>query len=59
MASCCATAATASCCTSFRQAGIAVLNEIYAPGWEAEVNGRPAAIFRANHLLRAVRVEQG
>jgi len=41
------------------QVGIAVLNEAYAPGWEAEVNGRPTPVFRANYLLRAVRVDKG
>jgi hypothetical protein len=40
-------------------AGILVLAEAYAPGWEARVDGHPARVFRANYALRAVVVPAG
>jgi hypothetical protein len=40
-------------------AGWLVLADTYFPGWEAWVNDRPAKIYRANYLARAVRVEAG
>lgn len=40
-------------------AGVAVLNEKMFPGWRVEVDGRPAAGFRANYLSRAVVVGAG
>ena len=36
-----------------------VLSEIYYPGWQARVDGRPAPLYRANRLLRAVPLEAG
>jgi hypothetical protein len=39
--------------------GWLVLTDSYFPGWEARVNGKPAQIYRANYLARAVRVEAG
>jgi len=39
--------------------GYLVLSDSYYPGWRAEVDGRPAPIFRANFLVRAVWVEAG
>jgi hypothetical protein len=42
-----------------RAPGIAVLNESFYPGWAVEVNGTPARIFRANHLMRATLVPAG
>lgn len=37
-----------------------VLSEVYYPaGWEAELDGEPVPIHRANHLLRAVPVPAG
>jgi uncharacterized membrane protein YfhO len=39
--------------------GLLVLNDAFAPGWTAEVDGRPAAIHRANYLVRGVWLEPG
>jgi hypothetical protein len=36
-----------------------VLNDAFAPGWRAEVDGREAAILRANALVRGVWLEPG
>lgn len=42
-----------------RQDGYVVLNDMYYPGWRAEVDGRPAPILAANASFRAVRVPRG
>lgn len=39
--------------------GTLVLLDSYAPGWEAEVDGRPAQVVRANALFRGVRLQPG
>jgi hypothetical protein len=39
--------------------GWLVLNDAYAPGWSATVDGQKADIFRANGLVRSVRVSEG
>lgn len=39
--------------------GVIVFSEIYYPGWQATVDGRPVEIARADYVLRAIRVEPG
>ncbi len=39
--------------------GLLVLSEVYYPAWKAYVDGEPAPIYRANHLLRAVPIPAG
>jgi hypothetical protein len=40
--------------------GLLVFSEIYYPvGWEANINGSPAEILRANFILRAMQVPAG
>jgi hypothetical protein len=36
-----------------------VLSEAYYPGWTVQVDGAPAALLRADHLLQAVRLPAG
>lgn len=40
-------------------AGWLVVNEAWAPGWRATVNGVETPVRRANFLMRAVRVGAG
>ncbi|NJO22175.1 MAG: YfhO family protein [Sphingomonadales bacterium] len=39
--------------------GFVVLNDVWHPWWQAEVDGKPAPIQRANVLFRAVHVAKG
>jgi hypothetical protein len=39
--------------------GLLVLSEVYYPAWKAYVDGEPAPLYRADHLLRAVPVPAG
>ena len=39
--------------------GVLVFSEIYYPGWEATIDGRPAQLGRVNYILRALKVDPG
>jgi hypothetical protein len=39
--------------------GLLVLNDLAAPGWRASIDGVETAIYRANYLVRGVRVPAG
>jgi hypothetical protein len=39
--------------------GILVLADTWYPGWQALVDGEPAALLQANHAFRAVQLEGG
>ncbi|MCP4443902.1 MAG: YfhO family protein [Myxococcales bacterium] len=39
--------------------GLLVLNEVFYPGWEVSIDGKPADALRANYLLRATTVGPG
>lgn len=45
--------------TQTNQPGFLVLSDTYFPGWQTTVNGKPAKIYQANYLFRAIRLEPG
>jgi uncharacterized membrane protein YfhO len=40
-------------------AGLLVLGEVYYPGWNAQVDGTPARIYRTDGLVRGVSISRG
>ncbi|NWG04920.1 MAG: YfhO family protein [Syntrophaceae bacterium] len=36
-----------------------VLSDVYYPGWEATIDGKPTHIFQTNYVLRGVMIPQG
>jgi hypothetical protein len=44
---------------SAKKAGFLVVNDSWAPGWVATVDGMPVTILRSNYAFRALRVPQG
>jgi len=45
--------------TSSNSPAILVLSEVYYPDWKVEVDGTPAELLRADHILRGVALEGG
>jgi hypothetical protein len=45
--------------TTSTAAGLVVLSEVYYAAWHAYVDGQPAPVYVANHVLRAVAVPAG
>jgi len=42
------------------RSGIVVLNEVYWPGYpHAQIDGKPAKVFRINHTFQGLEVDQG
>jgi len=41
------------------RAGLVVLNDAWAAGWSAEVDGRPATVLRVNDVMRGLDVPRG
>ncbi len=42
-----------------RRGGVAVLSEVFYPGWSCTVDGKETAVGRVDYVLRAVRVAPG
>lgn len=45
--------------TRTQDGGVLLINDRYDPNWHAEVNGRPAEILSANHIMRAIVLPPG
>jgi hypothetical protein len=39
--------------------GYFVLTDLYYPGWQASIDGKPSDIYRANFAFRAIKIEPG
>lgn len=48
-----------ACKTYSRLPGFLVLSEIYDPGWSAQIDGKPARIYRVNGALRGIFLPKG
>ena len=44
---------------TLESAGLVVLADVYYPGWELTIDGKPAPIYRVNHLMRGAAVATG
>ncbi len=44
---------------ALKRPSFVVLSEVYYPGWEAWIDGRPAPLLKADYILRAVPVPAG
>jgi uncharacterized membrane protein YfhO len=42
-----------------RQPGLLILGDLYHPGWRVTVDGQPAELVRANHVMRGVLLTAG
>ena len=45
--------------TDIKVHGFLILNDIYYPGWKADIDGVKTNILRANYLIRAVELDPG
>ena len=45
--------------TSSAKDAVAVFSEVYYPGWQATIDGKPVEIARADYILRAMSVPAG
>ena len=45
--------------TESAKGGLVVFSEVYYPGWDATIDGKPAEIGRADYVLRAMNVPAG
>jgi len=45
--------------TELKSPGIVILADLFYPGWEVYVDGRPATILRTNRMMRGVALEAG
>jgi hypothetical protein len=44
---------------SLESPGLVILSDLYYPGWELTIDGRPAPIYRVNRLMRGAAVPTG
>jgi hypothetical protein len=49
----------ASFAVTLDRPGVLVVGEVYYPDWKATVDGQPAEMLKANHVLRAVALPAG